>query len=231
MRSLFLDKIELIEEAQFEVSGPDAHHLINVLRVKPENEILLLNGNGIKAFSKVESVGKKSVNLKINRIVQCEKSQSPALGLCVPKKDYLETALRIAIELGVSEIYLFESEYSQRYELNPIRIDKILKSAYEQSNNPFCLNIIEAGKLSEIEQLPFKNIYFFNSQSNQASECPDKTKIISSDLILIGPEGGFSATEIEILRGFNGINEVCLNSKPIMRSVTAIPFAFGYLMH
>ncbi len=229
MRALYLRNNQFEEYSEILLENDDFHHLVNVLRAKEGQEILLLNGRGIKAQSIIAEIQKKNISLKISKVEQAENIESPILGLCIPKKEYLENALKSCIELGVKELYLFESDYSQKLELKESRIQKILKSAYEQSNNAFEIKLIEAGPLVEFDFNIFEEIYFFNSQaSNMSSPAGQGNK---KQMVLIGPEGGFSSEEIGLLKSLKNSKEVSLTNKPIMRSVTAIPFAFGYMMH
>ncbi len=229
MRAVFLSDKEFNTCSTIEIEGEDFHHLKNVLRVKENTELLLLNGHGEKAEAHIKEVNKKSYLVEILKITKSLLPEIPSLGLCLPKKEYFESALRSCVELGVRDLYLFDSEFSQRFELNEKRISTILKSSYEQSNNPFELKIHSPTPLSDLASSSFQKIIYFNSQS--ADKRVIESKARSSDLIVIGPEGGFSDLEQEFLSSLKNGSEACLTDRPIMRSVTAIPFAFGHLMH
>jgi 16S rRNA (uracil1498-N3)-methyltransferase len=71
MRAIFLN-IELQELELIEISGDQAHHL-NVIRIKENEEILILNGKGKSALANVLSIQKKNIKVKIKKIISYER--------------------------------------------------------------------------------------------------------------------------------------------------------------
>ena len=56
-------KKDLVLQDTYQIKGDEAHHLLNVTRVKLDEEILLLNGRGLKIKTKVSSLLKRELVL------------------------------------------------------------------------------------------------------------------------------------------------------------------------
>ena len=225
MRAIYYSFSKENNSQKIIVSDESAKHL-QVVRIKINDDILVLNGKGLKAFTKVGLISKNHVELSVNLIEEAKVSHEISLAIASPKKDAFEDILKIAIELGVQNIYPLSSEFSQYDYLYSDRIQRILESALIQSNNPF-LPIIHP----QIELDLFLNqlncpLYFFNSRpsSSVTSQVTTGPKII-----LIGPEGGFSPREEANILAQKGIFSIHLPT-PILRAPTAVASSIGYLL-
>ena len=82
-------------------------HLVHIARIRPGEELLLLDGRGLSARGVVESVERGQVVI----VVQAKESRTPwheidlAMGLC--KKDALDLGLRMAVGIGGEEVHSF----------------------------------------------------------------------------------------------------------------------------
>jgi 16S rRNA (uracil1498-N3)-methyltransferase len=93
------------------LTGGEARHAAEVLRLRPGEEAAILDGEGREFFCRVEKVERKLVRLKI---VQTSVSPAPAcrvtLAQAVPKGKILESIIQKATELGVWRIVPLLSE-------------------------------------------------------------------------------------------------------------------------
>ena len=87
------------------LSPDESHHLVRVLRIRPDQEIILFDGQGEVARAMVESVSKNAVQARVDErwhvpppAVQIDLIQA------VPKPDRWEWVLQKAVELGASNI-------------------------------------------------------------------------------------------------------------------------------
>ena len=213
-----------ISETDYEITidGDEARHLIKVVRIKLNENILLNNGDGLGVIGKVIKIEKKSVDIEVINIkkeIKIERS----IALCMVKKEALELSIRQATELGVNKIFLLNSQYSQENSLKADRLEKIIVSAMEQSNNLFYPEIINS-ELSAFVSSNKEDVLLFTSQSSTV----DKNKIHQKMIPLIGPEGGFSDDELNLFKGTVS-NHIHLPT-PILRASTAVPTCIGYLL-
>jgi 16S rRNA (uracil1498-N3)-methyltransferase len=93
------------------LGGTEAHHAATVLRVKPGDEISVLDGAGRELLCEVTSVDRKTVALQVR---QTYFSPEPAcrvtLVQAVPKGKLIETIIQKATELGASRVIPLLSE-------------------------------------------------------------------------------------------------------------------------
>ncbi len=216
------------QDSAFTVSGDSAHHLIKVVRVRAGEEIVLLDGKGLRAKCKISTVTKHEVIAEVQTVEQVLMTDRLHLALALPKKEAFEEAIRAAVECGVTRIIPIISDYSQRETRFSDRLERVLESALIQSNNLYMPKISAE---TEIENLPShmgpcRMLYFFDSQGegqklNSVQEGPV--------MMLIGPEGGFSPAERHLIRNFDRAQPLKLET-PIMRTPTAVAAAAGHLL-
>lgn len=226
MRAVFysFDSGEIGQVVQ--VTGDTAHHL-NVVRVRANETILLLNGKGSKLTGTVESIQKNQVDIKITHAEEFSSTHELSLAIANPKKDAFEDILKAAVELGLKNIYPLSSDFSQ-YDYAPSeRIQRVLESALIQSNNPFFPIIHSQVTLKEFLSKHQETIVFFNSQINP--EQKNAIENAAKKTILIGPEGGFSPAEVAAISGYSQTQEIHLPT-PILRAPTAVASSVGYLL-
>lgn len=226
MRSVYIE--ESFEAGkEITLSAPRAHHLINVLRVKVGDEIMLLDGMGLVGEGKIFLISKKAVNIQC---LKTELKSRPAtqitLGIGQLKKDAMDDVLKAACELGVKSVLVLKTEYSQTYDLNLSRINKLLASGIEQSNNPI-LPVVESLDLSAITWNNFDSVHLFTLKVGESKSIV-RNSLAGSSLILIGPEGGFGERDLEIIPK-DIIEQAIQLDLPIMRAPTAFKCAVGYL--
>lgn len=209
-----------------EITGDVAHHL-NVVRIRQNETIFLLNGKGSRLTGSVETIQKNLVEVKITQAENLSRTHELSLAIANPKKDAFEDILKAAVELGIKHIYPLSSDFSQYEYQASERIERILESALIQSNNPFFPQIHLQSTLKEFLSTHQNTIAFFNSRSSQAKVGRDDQK--AEKTILIGPEGGFSPAEQLLISQYSQIQEIHLPT-PILRAPTAVASSVGYLL-
>lgn len=88
------------------LDGPEAHHLIHVLRAKPGTEVTLFDGSGCEFSAAVEQVGRSEVKLAVLSRDQVDRELplDLTLGVALPKGDRQKWLVEKAVELGVTRI-------------------------------------------------------------------------------------------------------------------------------
>lgn len=224
MRALF--KYDLLVQDFYDIDGESLHHLVNVIRLRSGEKLLLLNGQGLQIETIVESVSKKSMKLKKLTSQLVKRSFEFDLILGVPKREALELCLKEATELGFRKIHLVKSDYSQIRAPENERLIKLLISAVEQSNAPFIPEIISCS-LEKVFWEDYPEIIVFDSQSlsSQTRQTPGLLK----KALVVGPEGGFSPDEKAYLQEKSHLKAIHLPT-PILRTPTAVAAGMGYML-
>ncbi|MBF0297267.1 MAG: 16S rRNA (uracil(1498)-N(3))-methyltransferase [Oligoflexia bacterium] len=217
-------------------------HLTQVLRIKQNESILILDGKGNKAVCKIVSINRKELFLRVIKKEISQKKFNLDLALCIPKKEYLEDIIKMSVELGIAKIIPLVSKFSHGKSSigmgNRERLDRLIESAMIQSNNPFKLEIAEAIDLMEISsklKSKYQQIFFFcehihTNESADKYQFPMKALSFQDPtLLIIGAEGGFAVEEDVFIQNISGIKRVHLPTQ-ILRCPTAVCAATGFIL-
>lgn len=229
---------EWIDGDRLTISGKQGHQIKNVLRLRPGDRIVALDGTGVECEVRILDI----TTLEVRGIVEQRRAcaSEPKLEItlyqALLKGSKFETVLQKCTEVGVSEFVLFESERCVTTPPEPSRLDRwrrIVVEAAEQSRRgrvPGLRGMIGFGEAChEIDGLAImpwegerrRSIREAlqsrrNPSVSSSSVEGDRVKKLS---IFIGPEGGFSASEVELAES-KGIVPVSLG-KRILRAETA----------
>ena len=206
MLTLFLvDKLE--DSNLIEVSGDEAHHAIKVLRTSVGEEILISDGAGNWVRASVENIEKKTFTaLVLERGFQPEKSPRLIVVQGLPKSDRVKDAIEILVESGVDVIIPWQADRS----ISKWRQDSLAKwqnvavAATKQSRRFRKPEIIDGLSLSQLLEIESENsavLVMHESATTKLSEVvTSKFAGMSEIVIVIGPEGGISDNELELLQ-------------------------------
>jgi 16S rRNA (uracil1498-N3)-methyltransferase len=204
---------ELLESATVAVFDKDeSRHIIKVLRKKEGDQMLITNGKGFFFSSEITHTFSNKCEVKILK-VEKQKPLPYHLHLAVaPTKlnDRYEWFLEKATEIGVSEITPIICEHSERTKIKPERYEKILLSAMKQSLKAYLPKLNDAKTFADFinttsETKSLKCIA--HCEKNEKKSLKSLIQKGSDTLILIGPEGDFSASEIAMAtqKGFAAV--------------------------
>jgi 16S rRNA (uracil1498-N3)-methyltransferase len=200
------------------------HHLVRVLRMQSDAEIMLFNSRGGEYSGRLK-VEKKSASVIIQSFLDTDRESPLQLHLAqaISRGDRMDVTLQKAVELGVSEISTLYSERSQKMDARMsgkklAHWQGIVVSACEQSGRctlpplhaPVSLQEWLAAHKKEDSQR-----YILDPKAH-GKFLPKKQAGV---VVLIGPEGGFSAEEIELAEKY-GCTPVRLGPR-ILRTETA----------
>lgn len=185
------------------LSEAAAHHWTRVLRARIGDPAVLFDGQGCEADAELIEISKRSARVRIHatRVPLTESPLHTHLGLVMSKGDRLDYALQKAVELGVSEITLLTSERCELRLRGAELIDKkrshwqgVLVSACEQSGRTVLPKLHGPMALSDWQTTVVASEKWVLAPS--VSGGPQAANTPASVALLIGPEGGLSAAEI-----------------------------------
>ena len=206
MLTLFLvDKLE--DSNLIEVSGDEAHHAIKVLRTSVGEEILISDGAGNWVRACVEYIEKKTFTAKVlERGFQPEKSPRLIVVQGLPKSDRVKDAIEILIESGVDVIIPWQADRSiSKWQKDSLtKWQSVAEAATKQSRRFRKPEIIDGLSLSQLLEIESENsavLVMHESATTKLSEVvTSKFAGMSEIVIVIGPEGGISDSELELLQ-------------------------------
>lgn len=192
---LLADLIELPEE--------EAHHATSVLRLTSGSRIGVLDGKGTRALAIIESVSKRGCTARITERTTTPPERSAPIHLAMaPTKqmDRYEWFVEKAVEIGVDRITPLVTDRTERAKLRIDRLQRVAISAMKQSQRSWLPRIDELTPLKQLlaEDLPAQR--YFGWCEGEHRSLMDVYDPSSPALVLIGPEGDFSAEEAERLR-------------------------------
>lgn len=166
-----------------------------------------------KSFLYQLSPNKKELSFVEERFLN-QKHRVLAIAIALPKGNRLDFFLQKATEIGISKIYFCEFEHSVRKEFNIDRAKKIVSEAASQSKQPDLLQMEIVTAMDWLKEQKTK-VIVFDPHSDHSLQVADLTEKIP----LIGPEGGYSKSEVTKMEGWN-LNRVKLEGG-ILRTETA----------
>ena len=195
-----------------ELPDEEGQHAIRVLRLTEGTEILLTDGKGTFYKAVISVANAKHCRVEIVEQWQPGNLWNFKLHLAVaPTKnmDRLEWFTEKATEIGIDAITCLNCRYSERKEVKPARLEKILVSAMKQSQKATLPALNGMTDFKAFVSQPFDGRKFI-------AHCNEGEKLLlkkiyhpgESALILIGPEGDFSPEEVTlaISKGFEPIS-------------------------
>jgi len=180
-------------------------HAVQVLRMKEGEDVNLTDGRGNLLTAEITHAHKRNCTVRVKAISfkpQHEKKVSIAISL-VKNASRFEWFLEKATEIGVTEIIPLLCERTERQHFRYDRMKGILVSAMLQSQQTWLPVLHEPIKLDDyIRQTGASDgEYKFIAHCIETDRQPltnFQIKSSSNRSILIGPEGDFTPTEIEL---------------------------------
>ena len=180
----------------------ESKHIVKVLRKRTGDVLDITNGSG--NFFKAEIIVASPSNCTVKILeVTSEQPLPYHLHLAVaPTKlnDRFELFLEKATEIGISEISPIICDHSERKVIKEERYERIIQSAMKQSLKAHIPKLNEAQSFSDfLETTKTFNGDRFIAHCEETNRFSLKQKLQPKRdvLILIGPEGDFSPSEIE----------------------------------
>lgn len=239
MPRFFLSSEYLEEKAlgigdTIEISGNDAQHIVNSLRMRKGERAIICSTGGIE-YESIFSFFEKSGNeikayFEIEKITACENEPKCDITLYqgIPKGKKTDQIIQKCVEMGVSKIVFVYSDRSIPEYRSPNdeknkaeRFNRIAFEAAKQCGRGKLIEVSFMMSLDEaIADMKKSDISFFLYEGEKDSSIKNILKTdFSSASFFVGPEGGVSERECDILKQ-NGIMPYSLG-KLILRTETA----------
>jgi 16S rRNA (uracil1498-N3)-methyltransferase len=218
---------DLAAGAELALDPGQSRYLAAVMRQAVGDELLLFNGRDGEWRSAITVIGKRAVGVKA---VSLERPQDvgPDLDLVIAlvKRGRLETIVEKAAELGARRVRLAVTERTNAERARVERLTLIATEAAEQTGRLDVPEILAPLKLEKlIADWPEGRRLLFCDEGGDAQPILDA--LLRSQggegspwAILIGPEGGFSPREREMLRALPYATPASLGPR-ILRADTA----------
>jgi 16S rRNA (uracil1498-N3)-methyltransferase len=219
-----------------ELSQRAAHHVLRVLRLRPEDTVILFNGAGGEWHARLVSAHRERVAARVADWIEVERESPLAVTLAqgISAGDRMDLTVQKAVELGVAAIQPLQTGRSlvrldaERGEARRAHWQRIAIAACEQCGRNRVPAVREVRGIAEYCSAVDDPAPRLVLSPHTGISLKEKAPGIQSALTLaIGPESGFSDEEIAQL-GRAGFEPVKLGPR-VLRTETAAPAALAAL--
>ncbi|MEN9947001.1 MAG: hypothetical protein RLZZ293_1387 [Pseudomonadota bacterium] len=176
---------------------------IQVLRLNEHDCITLFNGDGYDYQAKFFSWAKRQIEVEIatRRLGNTEAMLSLTVYMSIISNDKFDLVIQKAVELGVTRLVPIFTQRTQRFSSDKIKSrlehwQKIIIAASEQCGRSKLMQLVAPMDLAlAFAQLEPTTVSYILSPHHQGDKLPTHGSNIA---IFIGPEGGFSDSEIQL---------------------------------
>ena len=228
-----------INNNTIKIKGEDVNHIANVLRKQIGDELNICNSTTSDNFlCKIIEINKESIICDIIERIENKSDNSPNITIFqgLPKADKMELIIQKCTELGVNEFVPLQMErcvvkLDSKNEAKKIeRWQKIVETAAKQcgrNNIPKVENLINIKKLCNLlDKYDIVLVAYEQEKENtlkiKLKDIKDKKNI--NIAVVIGPEGGIEASEIEELKD-SGAEIITLGERILRTETVGIAMA------
>ena len=190
------------------VDGPEGHHAVDVVRVRPGDLVRLIDGEGVEAIARVDAAAHSEAALSIIELRSHERQGSVELSVvqALLKGRAFDEVVRRCSELGVAEIVpaltarTIGKLSSDTEKSRLARWEAVALSAVKQSRGVFVPRIRGVSDVAGICGLVAEHDRALVAWEEEAEtglrdalSDPAPRRV----LLVVGPEGGLAADEVE----------------------------------
>ena len=245
--SKFFVRDEQIDNDIIKIQGPDVNHIKNVLRQKVGDEIIICNSDKENTYlCDITKMEKEIIECKIVRGLEDFKSNiKVTIMQGLPKKDKMDLVIQKSVELGCYDIQPVDMErcivkYEEKDKRKKLeRWQKISEVAAKQCDRNFIPKVNNIMTLKNIcNLLPEYDIVILAYEKEEKTKLKEvlkriKEKYGESEIkiaVIIGPEGGISPKEVEMIKENDDVITVTLG-KRILRTETVALNVLSIIMY
>jgi 16S rRNA (uracil1498-N3)-methyltransferase len=222
---------KLAPGADVNLNSGQAHYLKSVLRLAAERNLLLFNGRDGEWLAVITELGKGHAAATVLRRTR-EQVQEPDLWLLFApiKGDRINSVAEKATELGVARLQPVMTRYTV---VTRVNVDRLRARAIEAAEQCGRLTVPEVS-----EPRPLRDVLAAWPQERRLLACAEAgparplAQLLSADrahsesvppsALLIGPEGGFSPDELDLLAELAFVTAVGLGPRLLRADTAAI---------
>lgn len=221
--------VPTLAEGERLLTGSEAQHLAQVLRVGPGARVRAFDGQGLEADGTVTEVEGPRVTLALGAPYarEVEAALRVTLAVALLKGDKLTEVVRRGTELGAVGFLPFVSRRCDVRELSPnklVRLRRVAQEAAKQSGRSVVPNVVETVPLARLDLSGLTLVAHPNASRTLSETFAGLESPPDALTVLTGPEGGLTEEELAALQE-RGALPIRLGAR-ILRAETA-PVAFA----
>ncbi len=197
------------------VDAETLHYLRNVVRIRTGEQLTLFGKGSMEWIGRVQAMDSEGivVDIQETNIPLTEPSVRIHLGVAAGKGYKLDEVVEMTTALGVTSILPFIANYSVTERRNPDRLDRLKKIAISACRQSGRVQVPQIESVSESLQVLLKHqawpLLLFADERGGIDLVDFSIQAGAENFkeaaLFIGPEGGWSDMERELLKGQGGI--------------------------
>lgn len=208
----------------FLLSEESSKHAIQVLRMKPGNEICITNGRGSKARALITVANKKHCSVEIfSEEMQVSEKKEITIAMSLLKNaSRYEWFLEKATELGINSIIPLISKRTERQHVRIDRLKSIIIAAMLQSQQTWLPELLEPVVFEKLisTTIPYTGKYIAHCMEGE-KQAVTSINTKEKTILLIGPEGDFTQEELDMAM-INGYQPISLGTNRLRTETAGI---------
>ncbi|MEM9277174.1 MAG: 16S rRNA (uracil(1498)-N(3))-methyltransferase [Pseudomonadota bacterium] len=215
---------DLASGKTFEATREQANYLLNVLRMADGSEILVFNGKDGEWLTQIQVSGRKKCDLKPVELIRHQPEPSKLVYCFAPlKQARLDYMIQKAVEMGAGMLQPVITQFTQVRSINEKRV---FSNAVEAAEQCGIISLPEIRQPVALRDLPkqlgeeTRLVFCDEEAGEQPMAANGKESGDNPIAVLIGPEGGFSQEEREMIRSWPKVMQLGLGPR-ILRADTA----------
>lgn len=219
------------------ISNKDKHHIINVMRMKKNDNIQIVYNNDVY-LCEIDNISKNDISYNIINKIESNNELNQKITIVVPVliEKKLDIILQKCTELGAYNFILYNAKRSivkldNKKSKKLDRWNLITKEASEQSYRNICPKVEGIYELNDIASLNYDLKILCSTKENKKTVKNMLQNSTNCDkiIIVVGPEGGFDPYEEDFLNQ-NGFISTTLGNT-ILRVETAPIFVMSAIKY
>ena len=228
IKRFFISNLKLEIDNSYNLVKEDYNYIVNVMRQKLGDQILLANNTGYDFLCDITNITKNSITISVLNKTKNASESKIHLTVCqaLVKGDKFELIAQKITELGAKELIPFTSTFTIVKD-NTQKIDRLIRITGQASSQCGRAKMLNINTITSLKELPkLLNDYdlvllAYENEKNSLKSILQNTKNASKIAIIIGSEGGFSPQEIDFLESnLSNLKTVSLGAR-ILRAETA----------
>jgi 16S rRNA (uracil1498-N3)-methyltransferase len=219
--------VALAPGALVTLEQPQAHYLRNVLRLKPDDPVLVFNGQDGEWRATFSTTGRQVVTLKVQDRTRAQTAARDLHYLFAPlKHERLDYMVQKAVEMGVARL---QPVITRHVQVARVNLERMRANAIEAAEQCGILTLAEIASPLAFDQMiagrdPKRLLVFCDEDAElkdpMAALAAHRANDARPLAVLIGPEGGFAEEERAALLRLPNIVRLALGPR-ILRADTA----------
>ena len=213
-----------------EIKASQFHYLKNVMRLAIGAEVTLFNGRDGEYLAEITDSGKHSMTVKLMKQSRPQSDDPDIWLIFAPiKKSRLDMIAEKATELGVAKLVPVITDHTK---VERVKTDRLRANAIEAAEQCRRLTVPEITEPMPLQKLldnwdVTRRLLVMDETTVEDGDAGVSMATLGKskdgqacDAILIGPEGGFSASELDLLGNLPFVTKVSLGGR-LLRAETA----------